>query len=515
MLSTVPDLLLAQERHAPNKAAVIDGPTAVSYAQLLEAARRWAALIMRRAGKRQSRVVILMPRSARALAVYFGAHLAGAVPVIVSEQLRPRQASRIVDHADASLVLTDGRNRALLRDSLTRSESVIDVTDAAAPAEAPLRAPARTTGEDLAGLIYTSGSTGTPRGVMVTHDNLVAGAAIVADYLGLTSQDRTIAVLPWSFDYGLNQVLSTFAAGGAVVIQRSAYPPDICRTLSAAAVTGMAGVPSLWAALTRAGSPFPRDRFPRLRYITNSGGPLAAATIERIRRAQPQVDIYLMYGLTEAFRSTYLEPAQVDLRPGSIGKAVPNTEILVIGEDGRPCPPGVVGELVHRGPTVATGYWRDAAATAAVFRPLPAACGPESPEAVVFSGDYVKADAEGYLYFVGRRDELFKSRGVRVTPTEIEAELLASGLLSEAVVVAADRDGPDPELLAAVVPQSPGFQLDDLRAYCETELPGHMRPHRIVPLPDLPRTPNGKADRAAVRAELTGPPAAAAAGDKR
>jgi len=306
-------------------------------------------------------------------------------------------------------------------------------------------------------------------------------------------------------------VLATFAAGGAVVIQRSTYPPDICRTLSAAAVTGMAGVPSLWATLTRAGSPFPRDRFPSLRYVTNSGGPLAAATIERIRHAQTHVDIYLMYGLTEAFRSTYLDPAQVDVRPGSIGKAVPNTEILVIGEDGRPCPPGVIGELVHRGPTVAVGYWQDPAATAAVFRPLPMASRPGPPETVVFSGDYVKTDAEGYLYFVGRRDEMFKSRGVRVTPTEIEAQLLASSLLSEAVVVAVDRDGPDPELLAAVVPQSPGFRMNDLRAYCETELPGYMRPHRIVPMPDLPRTPNGKADFASVRAELTRARAAVAA----
>jgi amino acid adenylation domain-containing protein len=509
MFYTVGDLLIVQARHAPGRAAVIDGPTVVSYAELLEAARRWATLITRRVEQPQSRIMILMPRSARALAVFFGAHLAGAVPVFVSEQLRPRQASRIVDHADASLVLTDSRNRPLLRDSLIPSDNVVD---AATHSEPPLHAPMRMIGKDLAGLIYTSGSTGTPRGVMVTHDNLAAGAAIVADYLGLTLQDRTIAVLPWSFDYGLNQVLATFAAGGAVVIQRSTYPPDICRALSAAAVTGMAGVPSLWTALTRAGSPFPRDRFPSLRYVTNSGGPLAAATIERIRHAQPHVDIYLMYGLTEAFRSTYLDPAQVDLRPGSIGKAVPNTEILVIGEDGAPCPPGVIGELVHHGPTVAVGYWRDPAATAAVFRPHPRASRPgPPPETVVFSGDYVKADAEGYLYFVGRRDEMFKSRGVRVTPTEIEAELLASGLLSEAVVVAVDRDSPDPELLAAVVPQSPSFRVSDLRAYCRTELPAYMRPHRIVPVPDLPRTPNGKADRASVRAELAGGEAAVSA----
>jgi amino acid adenylation domain-containing protein len=509
---TVADLLAAQARHSPGRPAVIDGATTVSYEELHDAARRWAGLIARRV-EAQSRIALLLPRTARALAAYFGACLAGTVPVFVNEQLRARQASRIVDHAGASLVITDRRHRCLLRDSAIRPDQVVE---AGVPGGSPIAVPTPVIGKDLAGLIYTSGSTGSPRGVMVTHDNLVAGAAIVADYLGLTSQDRTIAVLPWSFDYGLNQVLATFIVGGAVVVQRSAFPPDICRTLSSAAVTGMAAVPSLWAALTRDGSPLSRRRLPSLRYVTNSGGPLAAATVERLRSVQPHVDVYLMYGLTEAFRSTCLEPAMAGLRPGSIGKAVPNTEILVVGDDGRPCAPGVAGELVHRGPTVAAGYWRDPEATAAVFRPHPFPLRDGMPETVVFSGDWVKADAEGYLQFVGRRDEQFKSRGIRVTPTEIEAELLASGLLSEAVVVAVSREGPDPELVAAVVPQGAGFALSELRAYCQAELPGHMLPHRFVPMPQVPRTPNGKADRARLLAELAGTGAAfAKAGEGR
>ncbi len=500
MFDTVGDLLGAQACRWPHAAAVIDGSTVVSYCQLLDLARRCANLVSRSCANTRERVAILLPRSIDALAAYFGAHLAGAVPVFVNEQLRPRQVGHIIGHATVSLILTDHRHRPLLRDARVQPDRVIDVTTLR---EAPLHRPARTISRDLATLIYTSGSTGSPQGVMVSHDNLIAGAMIVAHYLGLSQQDRTMAALPWSFDYGLNQVLATFAAGGTVVVQRSAFAPDICRTLAAAQITGMAGVPPQWATLVSAGSPFLRNRYPHLRYVTNSGGPVAARTIQLIRKAQPHLDFYLMYGLTEAFRSTYLEPSMIDTRPGSIGKAVPNTEILVMSEDGQLCGPGVVGELVHCGPTVALGYWQDPAATARVFRPHPLILFPTAtPETVVFSGDYVKSDTEGYLYYIGRRDEIFKSRGVRVTPTEIETEVLASGMVSEAVVVALDRSGPDPAFLMGVVASGGSFTLSDLHAYCHAELPPHMRPHRIIELPGVPLTPNGKTDRARARAEL-------------
>ena len=210
-----------------------------------------------------------------------------------------------------------------------------------------------------------------------------------------------------------------------------------------------------------------------------------------------------MYGLTEAFRSTYLDPALIDDRPTSIGKAIPNTEVLVIGDDGRPCPAGVVGELVHRGPTVALGYWHDPAATAAVFRPHPHPPPGVTAETVVYSGDYVRADGEGFLYYAGRRDELFKSRGIRVTTTEIETELRASGMITEAVVAAVATDGPDPWLGAAVVLNSSGATLGDLRAYCRSELAPHLQPHELVAMETMPTTSTGKTDRTAVRAQLT------------
>jgi len=491
------DLLTSAAIQAPERPALIDGRTQISYGELYDRARRCGSLLARRATP-GDRIAILLPRGTAALAAYFGAHLAGAVPVFIHDQLRARQVARIIRDAGARLVCTSGRYHDLLRDLALADDTVVDVAGLCEP---PLATAARLAGRDIAGLIYTSGSTGTAKGVIVTHGNLVAGATIVRDYLHLEADDRTMAILPWSFDYGLNQVLATFAAGGTVVIQRSSFCPDICRSLAAARVTGLAGVPSLWAALTGSGSPFCQTPLPALRYITNSGGPLAPATISQIRHAQPHLDLYLMYGLTEAFRSTYLDPAQIAVRPASIGKAIPDTEILILDPHGQPCPPGVIGELVHRGPTVALGYWQDPAATAGVFRPHPHPPPGAPAETVVYSGDYAQADTDGYLYHTGRRDELFKSRGIRVTTTEIETELRASGMITEAVVAAIPTGGPDPRLVAGVLLS--GAALGDLRAYCRNELAPHLQPGELIAMQAMPATPTGKTDRTAVRAQLT------------
>jgi acyl-CoA synthetase (AMP-forming)/AMP-acid ligase II len=334
---------------------------------------------------------------------------------------------------------------------------------------------------------------------MVSHDNLVAGATIVSEYLELTAADRVLAALPWSFDYGLNQVLAAFASGSTVVVQRSTLPGDICRTLATTAVTGFAGVPLMWTSLTSGPAPLLHQRLPALRYITNTGGTVPAATIRRLRTAQPAVAIYLMYGLTEAFRSTYLHPAEVDARPTSIGRAIGNTEILVVADDGTPSPPGKEGELVHRGPTVALGYWRDAEATREVFRPHPWPIDPASPETVVYSGDHVTRDQDGYLYYIGRRDKVFKSRGVRVNPHQIEVELMGSGMLTAAIVLPPNPDG---QLVAVVVPGDASMTTDELQRYCRAELATYMQPDRFIVMDTLPTTPTGKPDRIRIRSAV-------------
>lgn len=502
MLYTVRDLLTARDRQTQSRVAIIDGDKYISYAELAERAAQYAALLHDLKAAPGDRVALLLPRSIETAAAFFGTQLAGAVAVFVSDRLRAHQVAKIVADAEVSAVLTTARLRPLLKGSSITPDRVHDSGSPAGRASGC--GLARPIGKDLAMLAYTSGSTGPPKGVMLTHDALIAGAAIVADYLGLTAADRTMALLPWSFDYGLNQILSTLYAGATVVIQRSIFPPDLCRTLADAQVTGLAGVPSLWALLRQRHSPFLKVQLGKLRYITNSGGSLPVDLIQEIRRSHPHTDLYLMYGLTEAFRSTYLPPTLVESRPTSIGKAIPNTEILVVSDDGRPCQAGQTGELVHRGPTAARGYWRDDEATAKVFRTHPFASSDAAhPEIVVYSGDYVRADKEGFLYYVGRRDEMFKSRGVRVNPSEIEAELIGSGLIAEAVVLAIEHSGVDPAIIATVVPKDrQRFRLPDLLDYCRGELPPHMIPAEVIPVSSLPRTPTGKADRALMQARL-------------
>ncbi|MFC7387126.1 AMP-binding protein [Sphaerisporangium rhizosphaerae] len=496
---TLGDLLAHRAVTRATDTAVEVGEATITYRRLHESACDFSRRLVQRGIRPGDRVAIHLPRSFEMLACFFGVTRFGAVAVIVNSSLRERQIEHIIQHSGARLVVTDTRLRSRMSPTLQRPTLLVDeaVTAESRSAEAS----SRPIGRDLAALIYTSGSTGLPKGVMVTHANLIAGARIVADYLGLTPADRTLALLPWSFDAGLNQPLATFWAGGTLVIDGSPFAPHLCRTLKAARITGLAGVPPLWEMLVRPPSPFLRMELPDLRYLTNTGGHLRPETLARIRAAHPRTSVYLMYGLTEAFRSTYLPPELIDARPGSMGRAIPDTEILVLDEAGRPCAPGETGELVHRGPTVAAGYWKDPEATAKVFRPHPFAVRGSAPEYVVYSGDYVRRDEEGFLYYVGRRDEQFKSRGFRVNPMEIEAGLLASGLVAEAVVFPDGQVGDDTRITAVVVPNDPeSFTVEVLDSYCRSALPVHQHPHRFAVLDRLPRSSSGKVDRMAARA---------------
>jgi acyl-CoA synthetase (AMP-forming)/AMP-acid ligase II len=510
---TVDDLLTRRRQLNGAAMAIRWGQETMSYAGLWDQARACADSLAERGLRRGDRVVLLLPNSIEALAWFFAVLRLGAVVVIVNVSLKPGQVAHCVRHSGARLAVTSQRRRALLSNAGLGSHQILAAGLPAASHPAPswpsgagpsgvrqAGSGSGTIGGDLAALIYTSGSTGLPRGVMVTHANLIAGAAIVAEYLRLSPADRTLAVLPWSFDAGLNQVLAIFWAAGTLVIGDSAYPPDICRALSQAQVTGLAGVPPLWELMTGRPSAFLRTALPDLRYITNTGGALRRDTLAAIRQAHPHTDVYLMYGLTEAFRSAYLPPELADVRPDSIGRAIPGTEILVLNQAGERAAPGEVGELVHRGPTVAAGYWRDAAATAKVFRPYPFAPPGSVPETVVYSGDYVWQDDDGFLYYAGRRDEQFKSRGMRVSPTEVELGLLNSGLLAAAVVFALPVSGAEPDIVAAIQPTRPGpFDLAPVQTHARQVLPAHQQPTRYEVIAELPRTSSGKIDRVAVR----------------
>ncbi len=344
--------------------------------------------------------------------------------------------------------------------------------------------------DDLAAILYTSGSTGRPKGVVLTHANLWLGAVAVADYLKLTPQDRTACVLPFSFDYGQNQLLSTWFAGGCVYPLDYLTPRDVMKLVDRRDITTLAGVPPLWVQLTELD--WPAEVAAKLRRLTNSGGALTRPLVAKLRALFPQADLYPMYGLTEAFRSTYLPPALVDSHPDSMGRAIPFAEILVVRPDGSLTDADEPGELVHCGPLVAQGYWRDPARTAERFKPAPAAS--RYGGTAVWSGDTARRDADGLLYFVGRDDAMIKSAGNRISPTEIEEAAVAVPGVAEAVALGVkdDRLGQAVRLLLRAA--DPDI-ADAVAAHLKQELPNFMQPRDIVVLPEFPRNPNGKIDR--------------------
>ena len=354
---------------------------------------------------------------------------------------------------------------------------------------------------DLAAILYTSGSTGKPKGVMLSHANIMAGSSIVSTYLGINEHDRILAILPFSFDAGLNQLMTAFQQGGTLILMTFVFAREIVQMLLKERITGLAGVPTLWSLLAQPNSTLQKQPLPDLRYITNTGGAMPQTVLATLRKSLSTTKIFLMYGLTEAFRSTYLPPDELDRRPTSMGKAIPNTDILVVSEQGLPCKPGEVGELVHRGPTVSLGYWGQPELTARVLRPhpfLPQELG--GAEKVCYSGDLVKMDEDGFLYFIGRRDTMIKSSGYRISPTEIEEVLFQSGIIRQAAVIGVPDEVLGQSIKAFVVSKNgDGLDTNALLGFCAQKMPRHMVPKAVEVLDELPKTSSGKVDYPALR----------------
>ena len=352
---------------------------------------------------------------------------------------------------------------------------------------------------DITSILYTSGSTGRPKGVVLSHRNMVAGARSVASYLDNHAEDVLLAALPLSFDAGFSQLTTAFHAGARVVLLNYLLPKDVVNAVASHHVTGLTAVPPLWIQLTQV--KWPGDVGAHLRYFANTGGRMPLETLKSLRTLLPLAKPYLMYGLTEAFRATYLPPEEVDRRPDSIGRAIPNSEILVLRPDGSPCDADEPGELVQRGALVAQGYWNDPEKTAERFRPLPGRePGLVLPEVAVFSGDTVRKDAEGFLYFIGRRDEMIKSSGYRISPSEVEEVLYASQIVGECAAFGVPHATLG-EVVVVVVTALEGSTVDlaRLQALCREKLPAYMVPSRIeLREGPLPRNANGKIDRKAI-----------------
>ncbi len=489
------DLLLLHRSDRTSHTAVIDSHRRFTYTQLIHKTNQFAALLQSHGVQRGDHVAVFLQRSVESIIAIFAVWVLGGVVIIINDTLKNRQVNYIIGHAEVSYLITDKHLRASLIETSLNTDHIftIDIEDLF---DQPF-IPYHNIEADLALIIYTSGSTGMPKGIMLSHANLISGARIVSDYLHLTQDEIIISLLPFSFDYGLNQLLTALLVGGTIVIQRSMLPADICNTLLHERVTGMGAVPMLWQQLAGNRSPFVKKQFPHLRYITNTGGHMPESITKLFRQIHPHIQIYLMFGLTEAFRSTYLSPDQVDIRPNSIGKAIPNVELIILNEQGKLCKPGEEGELVHRGANIAMGYWQDPENTSKRFRPAPFQQGKGGqPEIAVYSEDYVKTDEEGYLYFIGRKDQMIKSHGIRISPEEIEDCFYSSHMVKHAVAFAVPFDEVKNNIVVTVVPSDPSsFSEKELNLYCKKQMPEYMQPDIIWTLEQLPITSSGKPDR--------------------
>lgn len=476
--------------------ALIDRAGVLDFAGLERLTGQVAAWLHAQKLSPGARIASWLPKTRIACVLPMAAPRAGLVHVPINPMLKRAQVAHILADSGATLLVSQPARLDTLEDGdipggcRTLFESALDLSIEPLP-------PSSVSPDTLAAILYTSGSTGRPKGVMLSHANLWLGAISVAQYLKLAAADRVLGVLPLSFDYGQNQLFSTWAAGASYAPLDYLTARDVVKAVERLEPTTLAGVPPLWVQLLE--TEWPKTVASHLTRLTNSGGALTAPVVAGLRERFPTAVLFPMYGLTEAFRSTYLAPELVTKHPDSIGRAIPFAEVLVVRPDGTEAGPGEPGELVHAGPLVAQGYWRDPERTALRFRPAPNWAG--ATGMAVWSGDTVVRGIDGLLRFVGRDDEMIKSAGNRISPTEIEEAVVAGGETAEAVAIGV----PDARLGQAilVVARGDGAREADLRIRLRRDLPSFQQPSQYVWRDELPRNANGKLDRAALRTEMT------------
>ncbi len=519
IIRTVGDLIIRAADKSPDRLAVLHKKDALTYGQVYEQSLRLARELIRLGVGKGDRVCFYLEKRLEKVVSIFGISLAGGILVPINRLARAGQARHIIKNSEATVLITTSSRLAPIEDSLSGLIVVIvidrpdsDTSSLPCPVisweevmngNACAQPSSRVIANDIAAILYTSGSTGLPKGVILNHLNIISGAYAVSEYLKISAEDRILSILGFGFDYGLNQLISSFLQGAQLVLYDYLFPRDILKAVEKYSITGLAAVATTWIQLLQV--PW-GNAMDSLRYLTNSGASIPVRWVKELRTRLPDAELYLMYGLTEAFRSTYLPPAMVDQRPSSIGKAIPGEQILVLDENNQPVKPGETGELVHRGVLVSQGYWGEPELTAERFRenPLQSEAIPIR-ETVVYSGDYVRMDADGYLYFEGRRDEMIKSAGNRISPMEIEEILYNSHLISEAVALGIPHEIYGQVILAVVScthGASESNTQEELLAYCRQNMPPFMVPHEIEIRDKLPITSNGKHDRAKIKKEI-------------
>ena len=486
------DMLWRAADASGGRVAIVEPTGTTTYEALRDRASGVAHVLVERGVTPGDRVAVLAGRGAEAAAAYFGAIAAGAIVTVVNERLRPRQVEYVLGHAGVRVLLTTAEMLAQHQRDLQSEAEIVDLSVIEQRAGF---APVAREPRDRAQIIFTSGSSGMPKGVVFSHGALETAIDTVVGYLGLAPDDRIMSLMPFSSVYGLNQMLCAVRCTATLIVSLTPVPHQILLEAKVHEATVLAAVPPLWLQLlaTPAFRSGPVESF---RVLQNAGGHLPVDAVRQLRAAQPNARLFLQYGMTETFRSTFLDPSEVDAHPDSMGRPVPGATIIVVGQDGARCAPGEVGELVFSGPTLAEGYWEAPEQTAATFRAHP--FDPASGVRAVYSGDLVRYDEEGRLYYVSRRDRLIKSLGFRIGPDEIVDVLYASGEISEAIITT-EPDAVRGERIIAYVALTADGSLAKLQQFCREELPRHMQPARIEGGTLLPRLPSGKYDLDALR----------------
>ena len=517
MITFVHELIDVSVKKHPNKNALCLKSQQLSYQDLDQKISAIASCYQKLNIQRHDRIGIYLHKTFETVTCIFACSKASAVFVPINANLKAPQVEHIIDDCDMQLLITNqGRYNALKSiiinlpslkyiilidgnedDNIINNKTKILSWQHFISNANPQKINLPLTGNDMAAILYTSGSTGKPKGVVLSHNNIVLGAQSVAKYLENTSKDIILAVLPLSFDYGLSQITTSFLVGASCVLLDYLLPHDVIKTIEKYQVTGLAAVPSLWVQLCKLN--WSENDGNSIRYFTNSGGILPTTNLAKLRKLMPQAAPFLMYGLTEAFRSTYLHPNEIDKRIGSMGKAIPNAEVIVVRKDGTVCNIDEPGELVHKGPLVALGYWNTFDKSAEIFKTAPQKPnGLMLTEIAVWSGDIVKKDQDGYLYFVARQDEMIKTSGYRVSPMEIEESLYQHPDVEEAAIIGVTHHELGQAVLAIVssnaADDSTGVAKSIIK-YCQLTLANYMVPKKVIILDLLPHNANEKIDR--------------------
>lgn len=508
----VHDYLIQSARRHPEKTAIICGPERATYGELDRQTNQLARALADAGVARGDRVVVFLPNCIETAVAVFGALKAGAAFVPVNPGVKADKLAFIAANCAARAIITDAAGMAAIGDAWSDMPSISVVVLTQQPdgqqpvqrrlilpelyetvAADPLSVPV--IDQDLACLIYTSGSTGEPKGVVCGHNNVVFASGSIVTYLENVADDIVINVLPFSFDYGLYQLLMVFRFGGTLVIENAfAYPAAILRTIERERVTGLPAVPTLVAMLLKLDlSAFDLSS---LRYISNTAAALHPSHIQALQKRLPQVTIYSMYGMTECKRTLYLPPARLADKPSSVGIAIPGTEVWLEDEEGERLGPGQTGELVVRGSHVMRGYWGDDELSARFYRP-----GPTPGERVLYSGDLFRMDDEGLLYFVARKDDIIKSRGEKVSPKEVEAVICELDGVQEAAVVGVPDAILGQAIKAYVVRTVDALTEQQVRRHCTARLENFMVPQQVEFVAELARNASGKIDKKVLLAE--------------